>query len=244
MAAQRSRSRARSADADLGRELRRLLAAMRLRYDHGAWWPARTRFEMMTGAILTQRARWESAAAAARRLRRAGLMRHDRVREAGVNRVAGLLRSCGNHRTKAQRLLALAGFLARAGGPATLASWPTARLRTALLALPGIGPETADVILLYAYRRPAFVADAYALRFLARTGFLTRAQVQPRYAPVHARVTSLLGNRVQDLADLHAVIVEHGKALCGARTRCAECFLAPCCDTGRRFRAGSRAPGR
>ncbi len=195
---------------------------------------------MMAGAILTQRTRWQSAAAAARRLRRGGLLRHARLAEAGAGRVGELIRPCGDHRTKARRLLVLARFLSRHGGPAALASWPTLELRESLMSLHGIGPETADAILLYAYRRPVFVADAYALRFLGRVGFLRRARLAARYAPVHARVTRLLEGRMQDLADLHAVIVEHGKGLCGARPACGRCFLASRCDTGRRLRAGSR----
>ncbi len=224
--------------------MRRLLAAMRRRYEHGSWWPARSRFEMMAGAILTQRTRWEAAAAAARRLRQAGLLRPDCMRAVGAARLAGLLRPCGDHRTKARRLIALAGFISRSGGPTALTRRATVELRAALLDLPGIGPETADAILLYAYRRPVFVADAYALRFLGRTGFLGRAGLAPRYATVHARVTELLGGAVADHADLHAVIVEHGKALCRARPRCAACFLARRCATGRRLSPGNRMPGR
>lgn len=217
---------------------------MRRRYDHGAWWPARTRFEMMAGAILTQRTRWESAAAAARRLGRNRLLRHDRLAAVRTDRIASLIRPCGDHRTKARRVAALARWLRRRGGPGALVSTPTPALRSSLLAVHGIGAETADVILLYAYRRPVFVADAYALRFLARVGFLRRARLGARYEPVHRRITQLFAGRTQDLADLHAVIVEHGKEVCGARPRCGDCFLAQACDYGRRFRAGSRVTGR
>lgn len=244
MQRRRHRPRAGAADRALRRELRRLLAAMRRRYDHGAWWPARTRIEMMAGAILTQRTRWESAAKAARRLGRARLLRHERLAATPPGHIAALIRPCGDHRTKARRLAALARFLRRHGGPAALASWPTPALRAALLSVPGIGPETADVILLYAYRRPVFVADAYALRLLGRVGFLRRARLRPRYAAVHARVTRLLAGRTTALADLHAVIVEHGKALCGTRPMCGRCFLAPACDHGRRVTGRSRKSGR
>lgn len=236
--------RAAAADAALARELRRLLAAMRRRYDHGAWWPARTRFEMMAGAILTQRTRWEAAAAAARRLARSRLLRHDRLAAARPGRVAQLIRPCGDHRSKARRLLTLARFLVRHGGPAALDSWETTVLRQALLSLHGVGPETADAILLYAYRRPVFVADAYAMRFLGRVGFLRRARLPARYGAVHGRALRLLEGRTQELADLHAVIVEHGKALCGSRPRCASCFLVRDCDYGRRFTPGSRSTPR
>lgn len=239
-----SRPGASAAEPALLRELRCLLAAMRRRYDHGAWWPARTRFEMMAGAILTQRTRWESAASAARRLGRAGLLRADRLAAAGTARVSAIVRPCGNHRAKGRRLVALARFLVREGGPGVLAAWPTPQLRRSLMSVHGIGPETADAILLYAYRRPVFVADAYALRFLSRVGALRRAGLAPRYAPVHERITQLLDGRAQDLADLHAVIVEHGKERCGARPRCADCFLARSCDYARRLSRRNRGCGR
>jgi len=198
----------------------------------------------MVGAILTQRARWESAAAAARRLGISRLLRYDRLAVARIRQVAALIRPCGDHRTKARRLVMFARFLHRHGGPAALASWQTPVLREALLSVHGIGPETADVILLFAYRRPAFVADAYALKFLGRVGFLRRARLAPRYVPVHARVTRLLEGSATELADLHAVIVEHGKELCGPKPRCERCFLAPVCDYGRRITERRRRTGR
>jgi endonuclease-3 related protein len=172
------------------------------------------------------------------------LLRHGRLAAARAGSIAALIRPCGDHRTKARRLVALARFLDSHGGPAALAAWRTPVLRDALLAVQGIGPETADVILLYAYHRPVFVADAYALRFLGRVGFLRRARLAPRYGAVHARVTRLLADSAAELADLHAVIVEHGKELCGPRPRCARCFLAPDCDYGRRLTERSRPTGR
>lgn len=216
-----------------GGELRRLLAALSGRYVSDGWWPARTRFEMMVGAILTQRTRWERAAAVAGRLRRAGLLAAPRLQDAPPARVAALLRSCGDHRTKTRRLRALAAFVLGHGGLPRLARWPTVPLRTALLSVAGIGPETADAILLYAFRRPVFVADAYALRLLARFGWLARMGLPARYGPVHDAVGAALEDDYRALAALHALIVEHGKSLCGARPRCTACFLAGDCATGR-----------
>jgi endonuclease-3 related protein len=233
----------REAERASARELRRLFSRLRRHHDSGSWWPARTRFEMMAGAVLTQRTRWESAATAAARLRRNRLLSAERLLAAGPSTIAALLRPCGDHRTKAARLVALAQFVRQHGGPAGLARWPTDRLRGALLDVPGIGPETADVILLYAFGRPAFVADTYALRWLGRIGWLRRAGLAARYAVVHRHVTVIFGGDQDRLAVLHAVIVEHGKALCGARPRCQDCFLAGDCDTGRGV-TGSRRPSR
>lgn len=223
------------------RELRRLLAKLRRRYDSRSWWPARSRFEMMAGAMLTQRTRWENAAAAATRLRRLGLLDPSRLLDTGPARIASLIRPCGSHRTKAARLVKLARFVEAHGGVSGLARWTTARLRPALMTVPGIGPESADVMLLYAFGRSVFVADAYALRWLDRVGWPRRAGLRARYAPVHLHVTRIFEDRPKQLAAFHAVIVEHGKALCGARPRCAACFLARDCDTGRRL-TGSRSP--
>lgn len=212
-------------------ELRRLLGSLRRHYDSRSWWPARTRFEMMAGALLTQRTRWETAAAAARRLRQARLLSPEKLCRAIPAAIAARIRPCGNHGAKAARLLALAGFIREHGGLRALARLPTTTLRRALLQVPGIGPETADAILLYAFHRAVFVADAYALRWLARTGWLRRAGLAARYEPVHRRVTAIFDDR-DELAALHAVIVEHGKCLCRAKPQCASCFLAAHCDTG------------
>lgn len=224
-------------------ELRGLSAALAQRYDSAGWWPARTRFEMMVGAILTQRTRWERAAAAARRLRRAGLLSPARLQQESAARLAALLRPCGDHRTKARRLRALAVFVTEHGGLPSLARRPTPTLRDALLEVPGIGPETADAILLYAFRRAVFVVDAYALRLFGRYGWLSRARLPPRYAPVHCAVNRVFGDDHRALAALHAVLVEHGKALCRARPRCADCFLGDRCRTGRRL-SRRKLPGR
>ena len=230
-----------AADRESAQELRRLLARLRSHHDSRSWWPARTRFEMMAGAVLTQRTRWDDAAAAAGRLRRSRLLIAGRLLEAESASIAALIRPCGNHRIKATRLVTLARFVEQHGGPAGLARWPTGRLRAALLNVPGIGPETADVILLYAFGRPAFVADAYALRLLGRTGWLRRAGLTARYEAVRRRVTGILAGDHGRLAALHAVIVEHGKTLCRARPRCTDCFLAGDCDTGRTATGSQRS---
>jgi len=237
----RSERGANVAEVTAARELLLLFAKLRRRYDSGSWWPARTRFEMMAGAVLTQRTRWESACAALKRLRRSRLLNAARLLDAGPQRVAAAIRPCGNHQSKAARLLALAQFVVHRGGLPSLAQWPTDELREGLLSIQGIGPETADAILLYAFERPVFVADAYALRWLARIGWLKRAGFALRYGPVCQRVTDIFAGDREGLAALHAVIVEHGKALCGARPRCADCFLSHDCDTGRGLTASRRS---
>ncbi len=173
-------------------DLEWLLATLLRHYGPQHWWPARTRLEVMAGAILTQRTQWPVAAAAAARLRRARLLSWPRFADAGQARLAALIRPCGDHRSKARRLAALGRYLRQAGGPAGLARLATGALREQLLDVHGIGPETADAILLYAYGRPVFVADAYAIRLLARLGWLPRSRVGGRYAAVREWVMATM----------------------------------------------------
>lgn len=233
----------RAADSGCGADVEWLLATLLRHYGPQHWWPARTRLEVMAGAILTQRTQWPVAAAAAARLQRAGCLswpRFAKVREATL---AALIRPCGDHGSKARRLVALGAYLRRVGGPARPARFGTDALREELLGVHGVGPETADAILLYAYRRPVFVADAYSIRLLSRLGWLRRNHVSACYAAVHEWVTAGMAGRTADLGELHALIVAHGKYRCRARPRCDGCPLALRCATARTA-TGSRSPGR
>lgn len=224
-------------------DLEWLLATLLAHYGPQQWWPARTRLEVMAGAILTQRTQWPVAAAATSRLRRARWLSWPRFTEAGQATLASLIQPCGGHHSKARRLAALGRYLRRAGGPAALARLDTIALRHELLAVHGVGPETADAILLYAYARPVFVADAYAIRLLSRFGWLTRHRVRARYASVHERVTASMSGRVDELGEFHALIVAHGKAHCRARPRCAGCPVAQRCATGIAAAGAGKATG-
>ncbi len=224
-------------------DLEWLLATLLAHYGPQRWWPARTRLEVMAGAILTQRTQWPVAAAAIGRLRRARRLTWPRFAEAGQATLAGLIQPCGNHRSKARRLAALGSYLRRAGGPVRLARLDTGLLRRQLLDVHGVGPETADAILLYAYARPVFVADAYSIRLLSRLGWLNRHRLAARYASVHRWVTANLSGRVSELGEFHALIVAHGKAHCRARPCCAGCPLAQRCATGSAAAEAGRATG-
>jgi endonuclease III related protein len=138
------------------------------------WWPARTRFEVIVGAYLTQNTSWTNVERALRRLRSAGLLNLRAMREVSLAKLESQIRSAGYFRQKAQRLKAFVAFLDdHYGGSLTrMFAQPTAKLRQELLALNGVGPETADSILLYAGQRPIFVVDAYTRRLLGRHGIL------------------------------------------------------------------------
>jgi endonuclease III related protein len=138
------------------------------------WWPARTRFEVIVGAYLTQNTSWTNVERALRRLRSAGLLSIHSIRAASLKRLESAIRPAGYFRQKAQRLKTFAAFLDEfyAGSLARMFAQPTKKVRQELLELNGVGPETADSILLYAGQHPIFVVDAYTRRICERHGIL------------------------------------------------------------------------
>jgi endonuclease III related protein len=134
------------------------------------WWPAQSRFEMIVGAYLTQNTSWTNVEKALISLRRSRLLTIEGIRRIPRSKLAQLIHSSGYFRQKAQRLKGFVKFLDRRyGGSLTrMFAQPTAKLREELLALNGVGPETADSILLYAGNHPVFVVDAYTRRILER----------------------------------------------------------------------------
>ena len=136
------------------------------------WWPAHSRFEVIVGAFLTQNTAWTNVEKALRELRTAGALCPEGIRRTPLPELERMVRSAGYFRQKAQRLKSFVRFLDdRYGGSLTrMFARPTAELREELLALNGVGPETADSILLYAGGHPVFVVDAYTRRILERHG--------------------------------------------------------------------------
>ncbi|MCH8007619.1 MAG: endonuclease III domain-containing protein, partial [Chloroflexi bacterium] len=145
------------------RELRRVFDRLEKAYDFSAWhWqPDTSRDYVCVSAVLVQHTNWSNVERALARLEAAGALSLRAIHLMRPARLARLVRPAGTPDTKAQRLLALAGLAADHGGLAKLLSQPAAELRERLLATRGIGPETADAILLYAAARPTFLVDAY-----------------------------------------------------------------------------------
>lgn len=139
------------------------------------WWPARTRFEVIAGAYLTQNTAWTNVERALERLRAAGLLTIGGIREIRLPRLETLIRSAGYFRQKARHLKTFVAFLDKnyGGSLNRLFAQPTEKIRQELLGLNGVGPETADSILLYAGNRPIFVVDAYTRRVLVRHNIVT-----------------------------------------------------------------------
>jgi len=138
------------------------------------WWPARTPFEVIVGAYLTQNTSWNNVEKAMANLRAARVLSVSGIRRIPHGKLERLIRPAGYFRQKAHRLKLFVAFLDEKynGSLAKLFAAPTKQLREELLNLHGIGSETADSILLYAGNHPVFVVDAYTRRILARHGIL------------------------------------------------------------------------
>jgi len=190
------------------------------------WWPGRSRFEVIAGAILTQNTSWKNVERAIANLRSARLLSPIAIRDVRPARLAACLRPSGYFRQKSKTLKTFVGFLftRHAGSLDRLFATPTASLREQLLGLRGIGPETADSILLYAGKHPVFVIDAYARRILDRHGL---AHPKASYEELQTTFASSLPRDHQLFNEFHALIVQTGKLHCRkTNPDCATCPLA------------------
>jgi endonuclease-3 related protein len=188
------------------------------------WWPGRTRLEVCVGAILTQNTAWTNVEHAIRNLRRARALNLPALHTAPLPHLAAWIRPAGYFNIKARRLRAFTTLVAeRFGGKLEkLLALPTAELRATLLGVNGIGPETADCMVLYAARRPVFVVDAYTRRLLHRHGWCA---AKAGYDELAALFTTALPHDEQLFNEFHALIVALGKNYCRTRAECAKCPL-------------------
>lgn len=194
------------------------------------WWPARTPLEVIIGAVLTQNTAWQNVERAMANLKHARLMNLDRLCRTPAGRIAELIRPAGYYNIKARRLLSVLKWLKERGGFAKLRTTPTSRLRTSLLDCYGVGPETADSILLYALNRPVFVIDAYTRRILARYGLIQgdepyeelRSWIEASLAPFLKNDPSAT---VRAFNEFHALFVRLAKTHCRSQPRCPGCPL-------------------
>lgn len=195
------------------------------------WWPAKTRFEVIVGAFLTQNTSWKNVELALKNLRRSGILNVRGIREVSLEDLEKLVRASGYFRQKAARLKAFVEYLDQKhrGSLNRMFSQPLELLRGELLTLRGVGPETADAILLYAGKLPVFVVDAYTKRLLERHSMVAagakyesiRAQVEKAFARDQSSSAS-----AEHYNEFHALLVEVGKRHCGVVPRCKGCPLS------------------
>ena len=212
--------------------LRAVYERLSARYDIDSWhWrPATPALDVCLGAILVQHTTWGNVEKALANLRAAGAFSIEALLRLPPDELAGLVRPAGLPATKAGRLQSFAGLAVAAGGLEALLSVSSPELRLRLLATPGVGPETADVILLYAAARPAVVHDAYTERLCRRLGL---GPAPKSYAAWRDWQDVLLPCDVALRQRFHAAVVLHCKETCRARPRCAACPLLDLCPAGK-----------
>ncbi|MHB1942537.1 MAG: endonuclease [Acidiferrobacteraceae bacterium] len=198
-------------------------------YGTSGWWPAESRFEVMVGAVLTQNTAWANVERAIAELRRADLLSPEAIAAVDPGQLASLIRSSGYFNVKAARLKALVAWIYEKGGLEALDQMPTAVLRERLLEVKGVGPETADDILLYAFHRPVFVIDAYTRRLFSRLGMIGGGE---HYEILRRRFEEIFPGDVARLNEYHALIVRHAKDVCRSRPLCPGCVLKDMCTVG------------
>lgn len=190
------------------------------------WWPGDTPFEVMVGSVLTQNTAWPNVEKAIANLKQAAMLSPEALTRAAPATVAELIRPSGYFNIKAKRLQAFCRFLLERGGEEALGEEDTAVLRRDLLGVHGVGPETADDMLLYAFERPVFVIDAYTRRIFSRLGLIGGDEP---YEGLRRGFELALGPDVGLFNEYHALIVRHAKEACSKRPRCADCCLARHC---------------
>lgn len=192
------------------------------------WWPAQDDFEMVVGAILTQSTAWVNVEKAIANLRSAGMLSPAALDSVPERVLAEMIRPSGYYNAKARKLKAFTDHLrARHGGSlSTLFHVKLPELRRELLSIWGIGPETADSIVLYAARQPIFVVDAYTRRIFSR---LALAPPDASYERLQRLFMENLPPSTPLFREYHALLVALGKGICRATPVCPRCPLRDLC---------------
>ena len=188
------------------------------------WWPGQTQFEIITGAILTQNTNWTNVEKAIANLKSADCLTPEKLYHLEVSQLAELIRPAGYYNIKTKRLKNFVNWLFDNydGQLANLETIDTNQLRAELLAIKGVGFETADSILLYAFERPVFVVDAYTARIAFRHQLI---EPDAGYEQLRELFQSNLPQDVQLFNEYHALLVKVGKEFCKPKAKCPGCPL-------------------
>jgi len=221
---------AQSASFGLAARLRALYARLTEAYGPQQWWPAKTPLEVIVGAYLTQNTAWTSVEKSLQNLEARGLLTVDGLRRVSEEELRILIRPSGYMTRKAAAIKAFIAFLDKYYGESleNLGEEGPDLARPRLLALPGVGPETADAILLYALGQPAMVVDEYLRRVVTRHGLLPASA---KYVDIQQLALGAFqgedpATRKQHYGEFHALIVQVGKRHCGRVAKCEGCPLA------------------
>lgn len=192
------------------------------------WWPGETPFEVIAGAILTQNTAWENVEKAITNLKDENLLSINKLSKLTHKRLARLIRPSGYYNQKAKKIKNMVAFLKSSykSKLSNMENVNTKILREQLLGINGVGPETADSILLYAFNRPIFVVDAYTKRIFNR---LKMIKTSDDYYQVQSLFMDNLTPDVNLFNEYHALIVELGKRICKSKPICSKCVLNKIC---------------
>lgn len=206
-------------------------------YGPQGWWPINTvyqkrislsneeKFEIIVGAILTQNTAWSNVEKALENLRKNKCLSQKAIMQTKQESIAHAIKSAGYFNQKAERLKIIAAFLLQ-HPLEELQAMETGELRKLLLSVKGIGPETADSIILYVFNKPSFVIDAYTKRILSRMGFCRK---DVTYEELKKFCEDTLGKNSELYNEYHALLVEHAKRYCRTKPLCDDCILKRIC---------------
>lgn len=199
-----------------------------LRAEHGAlkWWPADTPFEVALGAILTQATAWRNVVKAIDNLKKADAFTPEQIHAISQDELERLLRPSGYFRMKTKKVRAFVEHIVKRPMQ-VMFEQDVPELREELLSIYGVGPETADSIILYAAEKPSFVVDTYTYRLLSRLGWV---EGNFHYARLRALFMDNLPHEVELFNEYHALIVRHGARVCQKTPQCQACGLQSVCD--------------
>ena len=188
------------------------------------WWPAKSPFEVMAGAILTQNTAWTNVEKAIKNLKKQKLLSPEKIKKVPIKKLAKAVRSSGFYNEKAKKLKSLVKFLGQNGKSINkLRALDITTLRERLLAVKGIGKETADSVILYALDKPIFVVDAYTKRIFERRGLIEK---DASYDEIQRFFMNSLPAKTKLFNEYHALIVRTGKEYCKRRKPlCKKCPL-------------------
>lgn len=199
--------------------------ALEEEYSFQNWWPTistNRKFEIIIGAILTQNTSWNNVEKAIKNLDKFNFLRKDAIKQLNENELGELIRSSGYYKQKAKKLKKIIEFL----------DSKKEINRENLLQVWGIGKETADSILLYAYEKPIFVIDAYTKRIFSRIGIVSNENIE--YDELQKIFMNNLESNLGLFKEYHALIVKLGKEVClKKKPKCEECCLKEICRFGR-----------
>jgi len=215
--------------------LKELFQELYENYGSQYWWPANSKFEVCVGAILTQNTAWKNVGLAIKNLKKAKLLSAEKMQSAEESKIAELIKPSGYYNQKSKALKFFCKHLAEnySFDLEKMFGKPISEIREELLAMHGIGKETADSIILYAANKPIFVVDAYAKRIMGRIYGKAHDLDFDSYDDLQKFFHENLKPNARIYNEFHALLVQHAKLYCKKEPSCGKCFLKKKCEFAR-----------